>query len=381
MRKLRRAANRHASSLLLIGLAVIALANLRKRRDDKRLASRILAEMAGPRPALKAMPCVSILVAAWNEADVIERHIASVQALRYPHKEYIVCAGGPDGTYELARRHAGPGIQVLEQHPGEGKQASLRRALQHASGEIIFLTDSDCLLDDDGFERVLAGLVNHDDAVAASGGIRPCPEQRRNPFVFHQWSQQVYALWHMPESVTGLVGANCAVRRDALLASGALDDAVASGTDYYLAKRLLANGGVIVHVAAATASTGYPESWRAYRRQQSRWLRNVALHGARFGAFGEVRAALRTSLIGLVMTVLPVAALWVGPVALTLWLLAFTQAYAGKQRYYELARTVAGGDAALPGAMAAAVYTAGEFPVWTAPLLQLVMWPWKPLSW
>ncbi|NJK33015.1 MAG: glycosyltransferase [Deltaproteobacteria bacterium] len=87
-----------------------------------------------------------MLVAAWHEADHIGAHIAAFQALRYPNKELILCAGGADGTCAIAQGCANESIHILEQMPGEGKQRALRRCYAAASGELIYLTDADCLL-------------------------------------------------------------------------------------------------------------------------------------------------------------------------------------------------------------------------------------------
>src|SRR5687768_5466499 len=88
---------------------------------------------------------VSILVAAWNEAEHIDDLIASCLRWAYPRKELVLCAGGADDTLRRARRWEGAGVRVLEQLPGEGKQGALERCLREATGEIIVLTDADCV--------------------------------------------------------------------------------------------------------------------------------------------------------------------------------------------------------------------------------------------
>ena len=101
-----------AGWLCLGGLGLVALWNWRAWRRDRALAEQLHAEE--PKPVeLRATPRVSVLVAAWNEADMIEGHIKSFLALRYPNKELILCAGGNDGTYEIARRQAGEGLSLI----------------------------------------------------------------------------------------------------------------------------------------------------------------------------------------------------------------------------------------------------------------------------
>ncbi|HUW13260.1 MAG TPA: glycosyltransferase, partial [Anaerolineae bacterium] len=127
---------------------------------------------------------------AWNEAANIGPCIESVLGLRYPHVELVVCAGGDDGTLSSARRYANSAVMVLEQYPGEGKQRALQRCFEQCSGDIIFLTDADCLLDDDSFERVVAPVASGTEEVA-TGSWRPLDTQLRNPFVLYQWTHNL----------------------------------------------------------------------------------------------------------------------------------------------------------------------------------------------
>ena len=176
LQQARRLGDRYAGVALAGGVAALVAYNLRQWRRDRALAVALRTAREDSRPAVAVTPRVTVLVAAWNEADLIERHVESVLALRYPNLEYVLCAGGTDDTYRLASRYERPGVVVLEQRPGEGKQAALRRGLQHASGDVIFLTDADCLLDDDSFERTVAPIVAGE-AEATSGGSRPLTAQ------------------------------------------------------------------------------------------------------------------------------------------------------------------------------------------------------------
>jgi cellulose synthase/poly-beta-1,6-N-acetylglucosamine synthase-like glycosyltransferase len=282
-----------------------------------------------------------VLVAAWNEADSIERHIQSFLGLRYPNRQLVLCAGGSDGTFEQAIRWRGPTITVLQQHRGEGKQRALRRCLEHSDGEIIFLTDADCALDDESFERTLFPVAHQTEQVC-SGGSRPHPELGQNPFVVSQAASHLYGDIHRSTYAPGLLGRNCAIVRSLVLASGGLDAPAPTGTDYVLAKVLIAAGARIRQIPESRVRTDYPTTVRGYCRQQRRWLRNVALHGNRFGATNEVRASLATSLVGLTMLGLPIAAVIVGPALFLIWAGLSTHAVLSRIRYLLVARAILG---------------------------------------
>jgi cellulose synthase/poly-beta-1,6-N-acetylglucosamine synthase-like glycosyltransferase len=380
LRSLNRVANRHAGKLLLLGLAGVAWHNWRLWQRDKALLAERVAPP--PRPPLddwSDLPPVSVLVAAWNEADMIEDHIASFLALRYPCKELVLCAGGKDGTYEIARRHAGEGVVVLEQRAGEGKQWALARSFAESRGDVVFLTDADCILDDDAFERTIHPLGAGREQVC-TGTSRPLAHQLRSPFVVSQAASQIYGSLRAPEYVPGLLGRNCAVRRDLLLRSRGLEAPAASGTDYVLAKELLRAGARIRHVPHSRVLTHYPTDPLSYVRQQRRWLRNVVLHGRRFAAGGEVRASLRTSLVGATMLLLPLLGLLVTPWLLAAWGVLAAAALFARFRYLGLAagvldRRVRPADVAWQGPMLLL-----DLVAWTQPLAdyarQRNRWAW-----
>lgn len=356
--------------MLALGLAGVAAYNAWKWRGDRALAAGLRADLARPRPALAAPPKVSILVAAWNEAGGLARHVESVIGLRYPNREYVLCAGGPDGTLEIARRYAGPGVVVLEQAAGEGKQRALQQAFRRSGGSIVYLTDADCVVDDVSFERVLAPLVNEGEA-AATGGSIPPPEQRLgSDFATYQWAVQQYSLARAPAYGDGLLGRNAAVRRDALVACGTFDVPVPTGTDYHLAKALRRHGYRIRNVPASLVVTPYATGWDAYARQQRRWLRNVALLGIRSRAWGEVRASLQTSFLGVAM-LLGATTVGAGRLPFALWCLALAQSAVAKLRYLSFGRAL---DGRCPGhplrnLIMTLGYTVGEFVVWALPLV------------
>lgn len=325
--------NDHAGWLFLGGLGLVALWNWRAWRRDRVLADR--RKELKPLPPLETwpdLPLVSVLVAAWNEAEMIESHIESFLALRYPHKELVLCAGGRDGTYELAQQYAGEGVTVLEQQPGEGKQRALRRCLAEVSGEIVYLIDADCLLDDQSFERVLAALVDSDEE-AATGRFAPLRRQRDNPFVLMQWYVDNFGRARVPDYIEGLIGRNAAVRRPTLERSGGFSPDVYTGTDYFLARQLLADGVRIRYVTDSSVETEFATSARAYLRQQSRWLRNILLHGRAFGAVHQVRSALAQCLIGLLLLLWLLAIPITGRLGLASWLAVLLHGIFSRYRY------------------------------------------------
>jgi poly-beta-1,6-N-acetyl-D-glucosamine synthase len=88
-------------------------------------------------------PSVSLIIAAYNEQDVIEDRLQNAARLDYPAErlEVIVVADGSnDETAERARRF--PDVKVLHRPEREGKLAAMNRAAAAASGEILVFSDA-----------------------------------------------------------------------------------------------------------------------------------------------------------------------------------------------------------------------------------------------
>lgn len=340
MSVLLRFTKHHQGKVFLLALAGVGWHNWRMwQRDKALLQRRAKVEPLPPLESWPNLPFVSVLVAAWNEAQMIEQHIQSFRSLRYPRKELILCAGGPDGTYNIARRHAGEGLVVLEQQAGEGKQRALARGFAQSRGGIIFLTDADCILDDQAFEHTLYPVATGEEQVC-TGASRPLSQQLQNPFVVSQAASQIYSSLSMPDYVPGLLGRNCAVHRDLLQRSRGLGAPAATGTDYVLAKELARCGAHIRQVPHSRMLTHYPASPRSYLQQQRRWLRNVALHGRRYGAHDEMVASLCTSLIGMTMLFLPFLGILLTPWLLVVWCGLVAQALFARLRYLGIASRI-----------------------------------------
>jgi poly-beta-1,6-N-acetyl-D-glucosamine synthase len=375
LRQINRIVGRHAGKLLAAGLVGVGAYNWCLWLRDRALAARLRDERSHV-PALTRTPKVSALVAAWNEHDHIDAHIRSFLVLPYPDIELILCAGGADDTLERARRYASARVIVLEQRPGEGKQRALARCLEHAAGEIIYLTDADCRYVGDALARLIAPLVE-DGEQASTGGSRPLDEQTSRLLPNYLWASDVVASVRNSTYSEGLLGRNAAVTRAALERSGGLNFVAHTGTDYHLARRLIGSGIAIRYVGESVVPTEYPETLGVYRRKQSRWLRNLLLYGPRYGATRDVRATLRTIATGVLMLLAPLMALVVGSGALVLWSLLLTQAVCAKLRYILFTARLYQWPIPLRPLAGLVPLTLIDFVVWALPIFDLLSARWR----
>jgi hypothetical protein len=324
-----------------------------------------------------ARPSVSVLLPAWNEAVMLRRCLDSILAIDWPKLEVVLCAGGNDGTLEIANRYAADypeRIILLRQNAGEGKQHALRRCFERSQGELIYLTDADCVVPAETLGRMVAA-VGPGGSDAATGPAEPLPEQRECAWIRHQWATVRAVDRERTPDATGILGRNCAIRRSGVEAAGGFRETVAIGTDYHLAQRLLAAGKTIRFVPAPV-QTRYAEEIGEYLGQQSRWMRNIIIHGPRFGdrTEAEVKAVTKTLVLGVGILAWPLTWRWTRFPGIGLWTLLIcwmTRARLKQQRRLEMEAELRP-TRAVSAVFRAVLYSFVDLIAWARPVADLL---------
>ena len=93
------------------------------------------------------LPSVTVLIAAYNEEDIIEEKIQNTLQLNYP-KELLqvifITDGSSDATADKIRRY--DQVTLLHQDARAGKMAAIKRAIPFIKGEITVFTDANTFL-------------------------------------------------------------------------------------------------------------------------------------------------------------------------------------------------------------------------------------------
>lgn len=132
------------------------------------------------------LPHLTLLIAAYNEADFLEEKIANSLKLQYPRKKWdiiFVTDGSTDNSGEILAKY--PDIQVFHEDERKGKLAAVERVLPRVRTPITILSDANTLLNPgallqiaDHFAEPNIGAVagekkiqvdKHDDATASEG--------------------------------------------------------------------------------------------------------------------------------------------------------------------------------------------------------------------
>lgn len=237
-----------------------------------------------PRPAPvadAALPRVSIIVPAHNEAAVIEDSLRAVARTNYPADlldVVVVNDRSTDGTGaivdRLAREH---GVIRPLHRPDDampGKSAALRDALATTDADVFVFFDADYLPAPQLVRQLVAPFS--DPTVGATMGrvvpvnsgsnllTRLIDLERRGGYVV---DQQMRQRWRLLPQFGGTVGA---VRASALAAVGGWQ-AGHMTEDTHLTYALFLHGYRVVYLNGAACYEETPEDWRVRYKQVRRW--------------------------------------------------------------------------------------------------------------
>ena len=89
-------------------------------------------------------PSLSVCIATYNGSDFIRQQITSILEQALPIDEMIIVDDASvDRTVEVVRSFKDPRIQVFQNPKNIGVIRSFEKAIEHATGDIIFLSDQD----------------------------------------------------------------------------------------------------------------------------------------------------------------------------------------------------------------------------------------------
>jgi cellulose synthase/poly-beta-1,6-N-acetylglucosamine synthase-like glycosyltransferase len=114
-------------------------------------------------------PSVTILIAAYNEEDIVEAKVENTLSLDYPQEKkqiIFVTDGSTDSTTDKLNRFND--VLVLHEHSRAGKMAAIKRAMPFVEGEILIFTDANTFLNNEAIKELVKHYGN--DKVGAVAG-------------------------------------------------------------------------------------------------------------------------------------------------------------------------------------------------------------------
>lgn len=185
-------------------LALYALVSLRRRPT------------LNPR-AWEEPPRVSLIVAAYDEEEVIAAKVANALALDYPRDRLEIVVASDGSTDSTAERARAAGADLVLDLPRGGKVAAQNAAAERASGDVLAFSDANSIWSPDALRHLIEPFA--DPAVAYVCGQVRFLDSAGDNIEGAYWKYEM-ALRELESALAGVTagnGAIYAVRRDAYI--------------------------------------------------------------------------------------------------------------------------------------------------------------------
>lgn len=224
-----------------------------------------------PARLTQALPSVSVVIAAYNEAAIIGARIENVLALDYPHDKLellIVTDGCTDGTDDVVRRYQDPRVRLVTRRERAGKVNALNAAFPMATGELVVGSDANCFFRPD----CLRLLVRHfgDPLVALVAGEKRIHQGRGTVSLgeglYWRYESWLKTLDSRVSTALGATGEIFALRRSCF--TPLPPDAIIE--DFMLSMGLVQRGYRVVYEPLAVATEDASASFRDEFKRKTR---------------------------------------------------------------------------------------------------------------
>lgn len=150
----------------------------------------------------KTTPFVSVIVPVYNEALRIAKCIEALLNQTYPHERYevlIVDNGSSDTTQSVAAKYP---VKLLIENTTQSSYAARNKGILNAKGDLIALTDADCIPAPDWIEKGVGNLLRVPNCGLVAGRISPLFKDPKRPNAFETYEsimhfrQKKYVQFH-----------------------------------------------------------------------------------------------------------------------------------------------------------------------------------------
>lgn len=262
-------------------LAIFGIAVLPGFMNAFLVASLLMDRRPGFVPSDGPLPGISILVAAYNEAENIAATVQSIAAQRYPGPLQVVVIddGSTDGTAERLAALSHPWLEVIRLERNGGKARALNAGLERARFGLTITVDGDSLLYRNALSNLVRRYLSDPVGTKVVAGAVLVRNSRRNLLTRTQeWDyfHGIAAVKRVQSLYQGTLvaqGAFSLYETSLLRRLGGWPATV--GEDIVLTWRILAQGHRVGYAENACLFTNVPERWGQFFRQRQRWARGM----------------------------------------------------------------------------------------------------------
>jgi len=173
-------------------------------------------------PAPEALPAVTLLIAAFNEATLIARKLENSLELDYPAEKLQILVANDcsdDGTTGIVSGFAARGVEQCHTPQRRGKMGNVNHAIAQARGEIVVFSDATNLYAANALKELVAPFANP--RVGMVGGahtiVRGDGPLGDSEGLYWRYEAGILTLESRLSSCTAMPGDMLAIRRELYL--------------------------------------------------------------------------------------------------------------------------------------------------------------------
>lgn len=225
-------------------------------------------------------PPISLLIAAYNEADNLPETFRGIAGQDYPGKIEIIVVddGSTDKTVEVLRSLDLPNLKIARAQHG-GKAQALNEGLKYVANEILVCIDADTFLHPQALKRIVARFLSDPPDTAAIAGC-VLVKNSRSTFMtrLQEWDYftGIASAKRQQSLYQGTLvaqGSFSAFLTKAVKAHGGWPSVI--GEDIVLTWALIKSGWRIGFEPSAIGFTQAPTDVKGFYSQRKRWARGM----------------------------------------------------------------------------------------------------------
>lgn len=224
-------------------------------------------------PKTGYQPKVSVLIPAYNEADIIEDTLENLKKLKYPEKEIVVIDdGSEDNTYSIAEEfeRENSDIKAYTKENG-GKANALNFGLDKCEGELILALDADSQPEQGAIEKMASHF--EDKKVMA---VVPTLKALNPSNIWEEMQSIEYIITSFIRKMLSYISAlnvtpGAPMYRKEFFENHRGFDEETITEDFEMGLRIQSEGYDIGHAIDAVVHTKVPDSFQGLKRQRLRW--------------------------------------------------------------------------------------------------------------
>lgn len=246
--------------------------------------------------SLQGLPSVSIIIAAFNEEQVLEKKLQNSFALEYPAEllqVIVVADGSTDKTVQIASSFNN--VLLLHQTERKGKASAINHAVSFAQNELLLLTDANTFLQPHTLKELVTpfadietGAVAGEKKIAQANSITASGEG-----MYWKYESQLKQLEAKFYTVIGAAGELFALRKELFVTipENAITDDFFLSLSVNLQHKKCAYSKQAVSTEAASLSL--TDEWKRKVRIASGGVQSLFLVSAALNPFAYPRVAFQ----------------------------------------------------------------------------------------